>query len=79
MMSVKKLVLVFSLTSNRFSLILKRQSHKMVKYTEAICLLTVSSANSSANSSTSCLNVYHHFVDLALKGLKAAIKALEHQ
>ena len=39
---------------------LKRQPHKMVKHTQTI----------RWQQPTTCLTVFHHFVGLALKGLK---------
>ena len=42
------------------NLILKRQSHKMVKPTQT----------NLRQQPTNCLSVFDHFVELALKGLK---------
>ena len=42
----------------------KRQPHKMVKHTQAICQQRL----------TNCLSVFDHFVGLALKGLKKFFK-----
>ena len=44
----------------------KRQPHKMVKHTQAICRLLP----------MNCLSVFDHFVGLALKGLNTSLKVL---
>ena len=44
-------------------LTLKDQHHKLVKHTKTIC----------RQQPTNCLNVFDHFVELALKGLNAII------
>ena len=55
-------VVIFTAAVNRSSKqLFKHQPHKMVKHTHTICQLLP----------TNCLSVLDHFVELALKGLRA--------